>query len=348
MEKNLSIQKKIIALVNQSGKPINFMTIVLRLKYTFIGLNGLSSMLMIILILTAFLGCSSSDDEIQNPPAPDVTIPPVEEEEEEEEEAPLEYAEIDFQNWKVTLPIDANNNGSPDEYKPDELVGFRYQTNSAIQPFMYDDTSDKSLVFYTYPAVSTTNSSYSRTELRELINPDSSRENWSLSEGGILKGKLKVASITKDSQSSNEYHRVIVMQIHGIISEEDMAIHGFSSNNGPPLLKMYWKDGNLWAHKKSLKDENTSGDDLLETSSATWTDVKYNFGYVGFEPFELEIIASEAKLEVILNNSNSHIFQDVSLEKWPYENYFKAGNYLISTDPEAESYIKYYELEVRH
>ena len=59
------------------------------------------------------------------------------------------------------------------------------------------------------------------------------------------------------------------MQIHGIISEEDMAIHGFSSNNGPPLIKIYWKDGYIWSHKKSLIDQTTSGDALLETSSAT-------------------------------------------------------------------------------
>ena len=195
------------------------------------------------------------------------------------------YADIDFSNWKVTLPVDENNNGSPDEYQPSVLIDYGYQTIDAIKPFMYDDTEDKSIVFYTYPESSTTNSSYSRTELRELINPDNARENWTLAEGGVMSGKLKVVDISQNTESSDDYHKVIVMQIHGIISEEDMAIHGFSSNNGPPLIKIYWKDGYIWSHKKSLKDESTSGDDLLETSSDTWTDIKENLGYVGFEAF---------------------------------------------------------------
>jgi len=269
-------------------------------------------------------------------------------EEEEEPEIANEYADIDFSSWKVTLPVDENNNGSPDEYQPSQLVDFGYQTLEAVKPFMYDDTSDTSLVFYTYPDISTTNSSYSRTELRELINPNNARENWTLLEGGEMIGKLKVESISENNESSDDYHKVIVMQIHGIISEEDMDIHGFSSNNGPPLIKIYWKDGYVWSHKKSLVNESTSGDDLLDTTSDTWTDIKKNLGYVGFESFEFRITASDAKIEVQLNNDDPYIYEDLSLDKWPFENYFKAGNYLGSTDPEAYSYIKYYNLNITH
>jgi hypothetical protein len=271
-----------------------------------------------------------------------------EEEEEEEQEETIEFANIDFSNWKVTLPVDENNNGSPDEYQPSQLINFGYQTLTPVMPFMYDDIEDSSLVFYTYPDVSTTNSSYSRTELRELINPDNARENWTLIAGGEMIGKLKVEDISENNESSDDYHKVIVMQIHGIISEEDMETHGFSSNNGPPLIKIYWKDGYVWSHKKSLIDENTSGDDLLDTSSDTWTDIKKNLGYVGFESFEFRITASDAKIEVQLNQDAPYVYEDVSLDKWPFENYFKAGNYLGSTDPEAFSYIKYYDLKVTH
>ena len=330
-------------LVNQSGKPI--IIIKITMNYTFVHQFKLGSVFLIIACF-GLISCSSGSD--QDEPFLEEVIEEKEVIEEEVELPESVFADINFKNWKLTLPVDENNNGSPDEYYPSELINFGYQTNKSIQPFMYDDESDESIVFYAYPESSTTNSSYSRTELRELINPNNARENWTLKEGGKMKGKLKVQSITKDTENSNEYHKVIVMQIHGIISLEDMATHGFSSNNGPPLLKMYWKDGDLWVHKKSLKDESTSGDDLLETSSATWTDVKHNFGHVGFDAFEVEIIASDAKLEVILNNENSHVFQDVSLDKWPYENYFKAGNYLGSTNPSAKSYIKYYELEVTH
>ena len=89
------------------------------------------------------------------------------------DDTPVEVvlADIDFSNWKLTLPIDENNNGSPDEYQPDVLKNLGYQTLESILPYMYDDIEDSSIVFYTFPDVSTTNSSYSRTELRELINP---------------------------------------------------------------------------------------------------------------------------------------------------------------------------------
>ena len=163
-----------------------------------------------------------------------------------------------------------------------------------------------------------------------------------------MTGKLKIEVVSENTESSDDYHKVIVMQIHGIISEEDMIVHGFSSNNGPPLIKIYWKDGYIWSHKKSLVDENTEGDDLLETSSSTWSDIKDNIGYVGFEPFNLKIVASDAKLEITLNDGESLIYQDVSLDKWPFENYYKAGNYLGSTHTDAFSKIKYYELTVTH
>lgn len=261
------------------------------------------------------------------------------------------YADINFSNWKVTLPIDANNNGSPDEYQPNELKNFGYQTLESVQPFMYDDADDSSLVFYAYPDVSTTNSSYSRTELRELINPENARENWTLLEGGEMTGRLKVKQVSQSEESNYDYHRIIVMQIHGIISEEDMNTHNFTSNSGPPLIKIYWKDGFIWCHKKSLVDENTSGTDLIQPYSVAnhlWTDVKNNLGYVGYEPFNFRITATDAKIEVQLNNDTPIIYQDTSLDKWQYENYFKAGNYLISTQENAYAYIKYYNLSVTH
>jgi hypothetical protein len=213
---------------------------------------------------------------------------------------------------------------------------------------MYDDIEDSSIVFYTFPDVSTTNSSYSRTELRELINLSNARDNWTLLVGGEMVGRLKVESVSENQESDDVYHKIIVMQIHGIISEEDMDLHGFSSNNGPPLIKIYWKDGYVWCHKKSLIDESTEGNALLETSNNTWTDIKVNLGYAGFEVFDFRITATDARLEVQLNQDTPFVYEDISLDKWPYENYFKAGNYLTSTNSDAFSYVKYYELSISH
>ncbi len=301
-----------------------------------------------VLFVCAFFNCNSNsepEESNQN----NVTIDnPDDEEEEEENESSNLYAEIDFSNWKVTLPVDEDNNGKPDEYQPNELKDFGYQTLEAVKPYMFDDTSDTSLVFYTFPEVSTQNSSYSRTELRELINPSNSKENWTLGEGGELTGRLKVVEVSENSNSSDDFHKVIVMQIHGIISEDDMDTYGFSGNNGPPLIKIYWKDGYVWSHKKSLVDETTSGFDLYDVYNGTWTDEKVNLGYVGYEAFDFRITASDAKIVIQLNDDVPYIYEDISLNKWPFENYFKAGNYLTTTDSDAFSFVKYYNLKITH
>ena len=52
--------------------------------------------------------------------------------------------------------------------------------------------------------------------------------------------------------------------------------------------------------------------------------------------------------EIQLNQDTPYIYQDISLDKWPYENYFKAGNYLTTTDSNAFSYVKYYTLSITH
>jgi len=294
-------------------------------------------------VIFSFLLCISCSEKDSETP---LIIEEIEEEIDDTETTT--YSDINFSNWKLTLPIDENNNGSPDEYQPDVLVNGGYRNIAAIAPYMYDDTSDASLIFYTFPASSTTNSSYSRTELRELISPSNSRVNWTLETGGILRGKLKMLSISEDNTSSRQYHSTIVMQIHGIISIEDMARLNLTSNNGPPLIKMRWIDGDLWVYKKSLVNEATSGDDLFDVSSSTWVDEKHNMGTVGFDAFEFNITASAGKIELQLNDETPYVYEDISLAKWPFENYFKAGNYLATTQTSAFSSLKYYNLTVTH
>ena len=54
-------------------------------------------------------------------------------------------------------------------------------------------------------------------------------------------------------------------------------------------------------------------------------------------------------MEIILNDSESVVYNDIHIEKWGvFENYFKAGNYLQTIENNAFAYVKYYELEVMH
>ncbi len=250
---------------------------------------------------------------------------------------------IDLNNWKVTLPI---GDGSPTEVKPPEILD--YATNPVLQDFMYNDSTDGSLVFYTYPGgATTTNSTYPRTELREQMIPGSNNTNWTFAEGGRMKGTLSVPEISKDA--GGNFHRVIIMQIHGRLTDAQKNQIGASDNNAPPMLKIYWYKGKVRVKTKVLNDLNASDAEILETS-AWGDDDGFNFSEeVGQDKFTLEIIASEGRMEVILNDNESKVYENIHMQKWGvFENYFKAGNYLSSTDNNAFAKVKYFDLTVSH
>ena len=250
---------------------------------------------------------------------------------------------IDLSNWKVTLPIAVN--GKPIEVEPPEILD--YATNEVLRPFMYNDSTNGALVFYTYPGATTTNSSYSRTELREQMNPGSNSTNWTFGQGGNMKGTLSLDEISKDKDG--DYHRTMVMQIHGRLTNDQRDLIGENDNNAPPMLKIYWQGGYIRAVTKALKDLDASDTEILHTDA--WKDGEsYTFSdKVDLEKFTIEIKASEGKMEVILNESVSKTFEDVHIEKWGvFENYFKAGNYLQTRDEGAFARVNFYELEVTH
>jgi len=297
-----------------------------------------SFIILLMLIFLSISGCSKNE-----------TIPILEVEEEVEDEADDEIVvenqyvlpNIDLNHWKVTLPI-----GNPTEVLPPEILD--YATNETLKPFMYNDSINGALVFYTYPGASTANSSYSRTELRELLNPeDRGKTNWTFAQGGNMKGTLSMAEISKESDG--DYHRAIIMQIHGRLTDEQRDLIGEDDNNAPPMLKIYWTNGYVRVKTKVLKDLNASSTEILYTDA--WGDDEgYTFDeFVGFNKFALEVKVSEGKMEVILNENESVVYDDIHIEKWGiFENYFKAGNYLVSLDNDSYSKVKYYELEITH
>lgn len=293
--------------------------------------------LWLVVLVCCMISCSTTN-EPSTPP--DTENEGMEEEDEKVEGVDYFLPHIDLNNWKVTLPV-----GNPTEVKPPAILD--YGMNTTLLPFMYNDSTDASLVFYTYPGASTTNSSYSRTELREQMVPGSNNTNWTFSEGGVMKGTLKLDQITK--KSDGDYHRTIVMQIHGRLTNEQRDLIGEDDNNAPPVLKIYWNDGKVRVHRKVLKDVNVNDIDILRTTA--WTDEADWLGDpVGFEEFTLEIKASDGRLEVILNDGEANVvFDDIHMQKWNvFENYFKAGNYLQTKDSGSSATVKYYDLTVSH
>jgi len=287
-----------------------------------------------ILFLLCFVACESGG----LPDRPSGGLVPIEPEEE------VKLAEIDLSTWKVTLPI-PRSDGRPLEVKPPEISD--YATNVTLMPFMFDDTDDQSIVFFTYPESSTANSTYSRTELRELMDGSSENVNWTFEQGGYMKGTLSVPEVSTDPNGNP--HRIIIMQIHGRLTNEQKDLIGAKDNNAPPILKIYWQNGIVRVKTKVLKDLNATYSELLETDAWGDDDGRNFTRVVGKEKFTLEVTASKGRMEVTLDGEETFIYEGVHMDKWaPFENYFKAGNYLITTDEGAFSKVKYYELEVSH
>jgi len=277
----------------------------------------------------------------------DTDTPPIVDEMEEDPTIDMEENDttivampiIDLSHWKVTLPI-----GNPTEVEPPEILD--YASNPILQPYMYDDTTDMSLVFYTTPNATTTNSSYSRTELREQMVPGSNSTNWTFSQGGRLRGELALDEIS--TKSNGDFDRTMVMQIHGRLTNDQRDLIGENDNNAPPMLKVYWNDNRVRVLRKILKDVDTPYPDILKTDA--WTDEGFWFDeHVNNDKFTIEIIADATSMKVILNDNEELVFDDIHIEKWSvFENYFKAGNYLQTSDIDAYSTVKFYSLEVSH
>lgn len=253
-------------------------------------------------------------------------------------------ANIDFSNWKVTLPI-PRSDGKPLEISPPEILN--YSSNTILEPFMYDDSTDGSIVFYTYPGSTTTNTKYSRTELREQIIPGSNNTNWTFAQGGKMRGTLSVPEMSKDNDG--DFHRTIIMQIHGRLTDQQKNLIGQSDNNGPPVLKIYWQDNKVYVRTKELKNTSDTYEESLETDAWEDDDGRFFARTVGTDTFTLEVIASDGRLQVTLDDSETFIYDNVHMQRWGvFENYFKAGNYLNTTDAGSFARVKYYSLEVTH
>ena len=252
---------------------------------------------------------------------------------------------IDLSHWKVTLPVN-NDEGKPYEIEPPEILNFA--KNEIAKPYMYIDSTRGAIVFHAMPTDSKTkNTKYTRSELREQMVPGDNNVNWTFKQGAYMMGKLAMDATTKDSEG--KYHRTIIMQIHGRLTNEQRDLIGEDDNNAPPILKIYWDKGKIRVKTKVLKNINATDEEILHEDA--WDDDDgFNFEQkVDFRKFTLEVKVSDGKMVVVLNNSEYKVYENIHIKRWGiFENYFKAGNYFQSRDEGAFSKVRFYELEVSH
>ncbi len=252
---------------------------------------------------------------------------------------------VDLSHWKVTIP-EGKGKGGAVSVGPPEILD--YATNETLRPYMYNDSSAGALVFYAYPSNATTaNTKYSRSELREQMEPGNDNVNWTFPDGGYLKAKMSVPQITK--QSDGKHHRTIIVQIHGRLTNEQRDRIGQKDNNAPPILKVYWKDGKIRVKTKVLKNRGITGDDILHDEAWGDDEGRTFEQEVGSGKFLIEVKVSDGKMVVSLNKSEFFVYDDVSIKRWGiFENYFKVGNYFQSRDKGAFAKVNLYDLSVSH
>ena len=251
---------------------------------------------------------------------------------------------IDLTHWKVTIPT-PRSDGKAMEVSPPEI--FNYPKIEALKDFMYPDSTDGSIVFHAYPGATTSNTKYSRSELREQMVSGSNSTNWTFKEGGYMKVRMSIPEVSKDSKGKE--HRIIIAQIHGRLTNEQKKLIGQKDNNAPPILKVYYDKGKIRVKTKILKNLNAPDAEILH-KDAWGDDDGYNFeAKVDRKKFTLEVIVSDGELEVRLNGFQKAVYKSESIKRWGiFENYFKVGNYFQSRDKGAYGKVKIYELEVSH
>jgi hypothetical protein len=262
-----------------------------------------------------------------------------------EKKKKFKLPEIDLSHWSVTTP-QLNDKGRATSVEPPEIL--EYATNEKLFPFMYNDSTAGALVFSAFPSDATTaNTKYSRSELREQMIPGDNNTNWTFKQGGTMKGELSMGEVSKDA--NGKYHKVIIMQIHGRLTNEQRDLIGQKDNNAPPILKIYWQDGKIRVKTKVLKNLAATDEELLHEDM--WDDDKgFNFNQeVGFGRFDLEVKVTEGKMVISLNNNEFQVYENIHMQRWGiFENYFKAGNYFQSRDEGAFAKVNYYSLSVSH
>jgi poly(beta-D-mannuronate) lyase len=89
---------------------------------------------------------------------------------------PLPAALLDLTNWKLTLPV--GDPGSPTEIKQPALKTF------SLSPYFQSNAAGTGVIFQAHAGgVTTSNSGYPRSELREMTNAGSENAAWSTTSG---------------------------------------------------------------------------------------------------------------------------------------------------------------------
>lgn len=188
---------------------------------------------------------------------------------------------VDLRFWKLTLPLDDNNDGKVDEVKVRALQKYSHPD------FFYLD--EKDYLVFTAPnkAKTSSGSTNTRSELRQMLRGKNTKigthdpkNNFSLKAhrsskyfaliGGQLEATLKVLHVAKNAKHTikKPAYSVVVGQIHAVKDKQVINKgNGFGWGNEP--IKIFYKKwpqhktGSVfWTYERNLEKENPNRTDI--------------------------------------------------------------------------------------
>jgi hypothetical protein len=211
--------------------------------------------------------------------------------------------------WELQLPT--GSPGSPTTILPSQLQGASGYQNPS---YFWTDKNDGSMTFWDPESgVTTPNSSYARTELREM-NSNGTAADWTLAGSHTLSAELRVVSVTAN---------VCVGQVH----------LGSGGTSTKPLVELYYhSNGNIY-----LGTENSpSGGQTLHYITNVALGVHWTY----------VINVSGSTINLSVNGSKTSYPIPASFNA--YHQYFKAGDYNQSSSSSTSNgaKVKFYSLTV--
>jgi hypothetical protein len=224
---------------------------------------------------------------------------------------------LNFSNWELQEPVAS---GSGVLTIPSSKL-----TASYSDKYMYTSSSaggDAVTFFTPEDGAHTTNSSYPRTELREL-NANGSDANWNMVGTNIMTASLMATDITDHT---------VIGQVH---IGSPLPGASVASSTKPLLELYYYSNGNIIAGL----EKSPSGSQTTTTIGNVPLGTKFTY----------TIQVSGDAVTIKLNNA-SPIALTASSSFNEYGMYFKAGNYLQTTGTSSTvgAHDEFYSLSVQH
>ncbi|MFG1808643.1 polysaccharide lyase family 7 protein [Streptomyces sp. NPDC049040] len=213
--------------------------------------------------------------------------------------------------WQLQEPV--GSPGSPTTISSSRLQGAGGYQDS----YFYTDGSDGAMTFWApEKGVTTPNSNYARSELREM-NTNGSAADWSLSGTHRMNATLRVVSVTSN---------VCVGQIH----------LGSGGTSTKPLIELYYhSNGDIVAGVENSPD----GGQTTHTVGHVAVGTKWSYTIA---------VSGGNTIDLTVNGSATHYAIPSSFN--PYKQYFKAGSYNQSSSSSTTNgaRVAFYALTVAH